>query len=263
MDIKKPCTFARGHYTYYFILFNWRATLNDEITPTILSSSHSRYHSSERAIRTPAAWPTLLVRHASERRTARTPAARPALPARRTARTPEAWPVLPARCVREGLTGRPPPVWPALPAQRANEGRISTARLDLEVAGVGVAVARARISSSIKSKHRKEGFGCETHAGARDEEDGSAYLLLLPPPPPRVAVAPIKSQAPEVVRGGAPRRRARWRAWPSKRLSTVLPVAELDLEPGGASTGVARREETQLGMGAGRGYKRRRAADAR
>jgi len=48
---------------------------------------------------------------------------------------------------------------------------------------------------------------------------------------------------------------------PSKRLSTVLPVAELDLEPGGASTGVARREETQLG--AGRGYKRRRAAGAR
>ena len=35
----------------------------------------------------------------------------------------------------------------------------------------------------------------------------------------------------------------------------MLPVAELDLEPGGASTGVARREETQLGMGAGRGYK--------
>jgi len=116
--------------------------------------------------------------------------------------------------VREGLTGRPPPVWPALPAQRASEGRISAARLDLEVAGVGVAVARARISSSIKSKHRKEGFGRETHADARDEEDGSAYLLLLPPPPPRVAVAPIKSQAPEVVRGGAPRRRAQWRAWP-------------------------------------------------
>lgn len=42
MDIKKPCIFARGHYTYYFILFNWRATLNDEITPTILSSSPSR-----------------------------------------------------------------------------------------------------------------------------------------------------------------------------------------------------------------------------
>ena len=167
-------------------------------------------------IRTPAAWPALLVRHASERRTARTPAARPALPARRTARTPEAWPVLPARCVREGLTGRPPPVWPALPAQRASEGRISAARLDLEVAGVGVAVAHARISSSIKSKHRKEGFGRETHADARDEEDGSAYLLLLPPPPPRVAVAPIKSQAPEVVRGGAPRRRAQWRAWPQQ-----------------------------------------------
>ena len=37
MDIKKPCIFARGHYTYYFILFNWRATLNDEITPTFLS----------------------------------------------------------------------------------------------------------------------------------------------------------------------------------------------------------------------------------
>jgi len=50
---------------------------------------------------------------------------------------------------------------------------------------------------------------------------------------------------------------------PSKRLSTVLPVAELDLEPGGASTGVARREETQPGMGAGRVYKRRRAAGAR
>ena len=123
--------------------------------------------------------------------------------------------MLPARCVREGLTGRPP-VWPELPAQRASEGRISAARLDLEVAGVGVAVARARISSSIKSKHRKEGFGRETHADARDEEDGSAYLLLLPPPPPRVAVAPIKSQAPEVVRGGAPRRRAQWRAWPQQ-----------------------------------------------
>ena len=71
-------------------------------------------------------------------------------------------------------------MWPALPAQRASEGRISAARLDLEV---GVAVARARISSSIKSKHRKEGFGRERHADARDEEDGSAYLLLLPPPP--------------------------------------------------------------------------------
>ena len=50
---------------------------------------------------------------------------------------------------------------------------------------------------------------------------------------------------------------------PSKRLSTVLPVAELDLEPRVASTGVARGEETQLRMGEGRGYKRRRAAGAR